>query len=586
MEKTEQGFHRKRAIALGGLFFAGLVFGAWRCQFGVELYDEPFYLLPGFKLIPLGDRPLLDEFLNAPRHYDLLNYWLVRPLMSSFSVLNLRWLSLAVFAALILSLGAVSFRKRFGFTAVLLLFACIFFDPYGLWTWSHNWWARNGLLLHQTALLAVLCFPARRRELAFIAGLSSGLAAVAYNPMILVGLLVLGISWMYRRALRRGFLPYYLLGFLVPLVLDLTYTGQPEIRRNLWSAMKTMSALGSYQDNRSLGKMLTLLKSVILTKDFWLFVISGCLLVRSWQKKSPRSLADKCLLALGLGLIVLLLRRLGETDFFFITASTFLVSGAAVSMVLVTYLFRENEILGLVGVSSLVAMFCFGMASVNGAQSLFWAVPLGLIPGFALFQERVGVRKGILKGVLSSVLFLWALHLCSGSIRRQATTTYFDAAPSDCDTRLTEGPLAGLYTTETRARLIEMLSTAAQNKRFALSVGIPGLFYFSDVRSSLRSTLAHLTTFPPALSASLLSEIPKTKRFPELLVREKTLQWSWGLTPVVIERKASHPYDQFFACAAGKTIYSDADLEISSTDVVRTLNCLPESGSTREVVEN
>jgi hypothetical protein len=578
---------------LGCLVVAALVFGIWRCQFGVELYDEPFYLLPGFKLIHLGDRPLLDEFVNAPRHYDLLNYGLVQPLFSSFSVLHLRWLSFLTYATLIFCLGALSFRKIWGLTPLVLLSACLFFDPYGLWTWSHNSWARNALILHQIALLGILKLPQRRRGLALIAGLSSGLASVAYNPMILVcgSVLAVCMANRFRKAaegrekLRDSILPYYLLGCLIPLAFDLSYIGQKEVRESLWASVKQMGRMPAYHDNRSFGKFIGLWTPLWGNKDFWLLGTVGFLLTRIPAKKN-KPFRDKLLLALGLFLIVYLGRRLYQTEFFFITQSAYLVSGTIACLTLSGFLLRDGEILGLLGVSAGVAMLSFGMASVNGTQSLFWAVPLALIPGFGLLKDLSDAKPKLLSGVLGIFLFLWAFQLSSGSLRKQATETYFDAAPTACPTRLEVPPLTGLYTTQTRARLIEELAAVAKDKPYALSIGVPGIFYFSKLRSSLRSTLAHLTVFTPEMCRSLLSEIPKSKRFPELLVREKTLQWSWGLKPIPIEGDNAHPYNKFITCAADRLLYSDSDLEIFSTNAVRTLSCLPDGGLGHEVVAN
>jgi len=134
------------------LVLSGFAFAIWKCQFGLDLTDEAFYLAPAWKLFALGDKPFLDEVYNGPRQSDLLNYILIRPLVP-FSILSLRMAAIVCYGSILLSLIYISFRKSFGLMAGMVFYICLTYDPFNMPTWSYNWWARNFFLLHHMLLL-------------------------------------------------------------------------------------------------------------------------------------------------------------------------------------------------------------------------------------------------------------------------------------------------------------------------------------------------------------------------------------------------------------------------------------------------
>ena len=60
-------FTMGRQLSLYGgivLVLLGLALSVWKCQYGIDLYDETYFLPPGFKLMSLGDKPISDEIFK------------------------------------------------------------------------------------------------------------------------------------------------------------------------------------------------------------------------------------------------------------------------------------------------------------------------------------------------------------------------------------------------------------------------------------------------------------------------------------------------------------------------------------------
>ena len=119
------------------LCVSALIFSLWKCRYGVELYDEPFFILPGFKLLNLGHGAIVDEIHNALRQHDLLNHILIRPWLP-FNILALRQASVFVYWALLVGLSVICFGKNFGLCAALVVFIFSTYDVDLNPTWSHN----------------------------------------------------------------------------------------------------------------------------------------------------------------------------------------------------------------------------------------------------------------------------------------------------------------------------------------------------------------------------------------------------------------------------------------------------------------
>jgi hypothetical protein len=467
--------------------------------------------------------------------------------------------SAAIYATILFGLLWVCFRRKIGFTFALAFLSCLTFDAYLMFSWSHNFWSRDFLLLHHFFLFTAMNDPRIRRASLWFgaAGTCLALAAVAYNPMLLVFLLSLAVLFE-RRSFRRVFLPYAASGILV-IGADLFYLLSPSVRPVWIASMKVMFSLGSYSGVTSHQKIIELLKFMVLKKEPW--ILLGLILLLgtpSWIfKKLPDSLKTRYLNYSGrfwpyivMPLVLFWLRRFFQLDFFFITTASFISLGAVGTLVLASKAFTEKDrpllVAAIAGISS---MFCMGMASSNGPISLFWAAPSLIIP-FLAFQtiDLVPSQNSRQKYAVHGFMLLFLTVMTAGSLRHQWVESYFDARPSECSATIFDAPLNGIRTTPRRAQIIHELHDIAQNEKFIFSVGIPGIFLFSKVRSSVNSTLTNLTTFPVEVAKLQLNEMLTQRRFPDLIIKETTHTWSWGLSPVEVVQEKNHPYIKFTDC--------------------------------------
>jgi hypothetical protein len=559
----------------------------WRCQFGVDLTDEAFYLAPAWKLFGLGDQPFRDEIFNGVRHSDLLNFLFVRPWFS-FSVLTLRRAAVITYAVILLGYTLLCFRRQLGLPSALAFVLCLTFDYFLMPTWSYNWWARNFLLLHHSCLiLSSLTTKARLRALYLaLSGLSFGIVIVAYNSLALAWLGTLSVLvfalWQFRVSLKESkalLLPYGA-GALLPLAIDGIYCLLPQVRQSWLLSVKAMASMAEYSNHGS--KVISLLGYVLLQKDLWFLLALSFLGLHLFWKILPEGVAFVPKLwrriVAGIALAYVAYRFQESRDVMGVLGGLVSLGFVGALMLGLSAVAHENVFLVGIVAASLLSTFGIALSSTNGALALYWGLPGLVIPFVALATPSLRTS-----GAWCFVAFLGVLVF--GTFTYQRTHNYYEVPPGNCDTRLTLPPLAGLKTSARRAFLVTEIERLMKDKTFALVFAeVPGPFFFSKVRPSADTIMVE-----PLAAADVhrrsLHHFSEENRFPEIILKSKVRPWYWGVEHPfrhkLLAYPAGDPYVRFANCVKDKTLVDYEEFVAYSVDRSKLANCV--EASTREL---
>ncbi|MEK7676462.1 MAG: hypothetical protein AAB676_11590, partial [Verrucomicrobiota bacterium] len=182
---------------------APLCLAAWRAQFGADLSDEGYYVVPSLRYV-LGDRPYRDEWWTTVTGFDLL-LWPLFLIWPTIPLFALRLAGLALYAASMIPV-VVWLRREIGAVAAVIAGLCLWAGAFPLTISTPSYNLIPAALLPAAVALALLSADAatRRRTWLFgcAAGLAHGLAAVAYRPCL--GLVVFPGLLLTAGVLRRN----------------------------------------------------------------------------------------------------------------------------------------------------------------------------------------------------------------------------------------------------------------------------------------------------------------------------------------------------------------------------------------------
>ncbi len=534
---------------IGGLVLLRL----WKNHFGIDLYDEPFYVVSGFKSFALGDIPFTDEVLGGLRHADLFNHFLVRP-WAPFSLLVLRHLATLLHASLLILLLSTCFQRR-GSLLFGLAFA-VAFTPNILWapSWSYNAWVSNLLLLQ--ALFLFWSAKSGKPLAAACAGACFALAILSYQTLALclVPLLVLMI-WR-----RKGIA--YCVGGLAVAAAYVGGIASLHWEQGWWDAGVKMLALKDSLGSPSFWKATGVLRSLMGRIEFW-WVLSLMVL----RRMSPRIVG--VISVPFLVAIVWNFSRKGEASYLLYSLSTALGLCGAAYLIWDSLKAPRFEAL-VFGLTTLSVGFVMGVSSWAGMVSLLWVLPILAIPLFARADAGPRVPK------LSAVLHLLGGLLLVAQVSSALTRTYGDASPSACTTELKAPPLQGIKTTPSRARALEELAAVTERHGFAVTLGaMPITFLFGTVRSSFDSSYTLLGS-PDWIQKEALIKLLRNGRFPEVIVVKKQSGWEWGASPnsSVPWIPGKSPYETFAVCIKKEVLHQSAEFDAFSVDPVSIPSCV------------
>lgn len=566
----------------------------WRCQFGVDLTDEAFYLMPAWKLFPLGDRPFLEEFYNAPRHSDLLNQLLVAPWLP-YNVLTLRRAAVILYAVILGAFVVKAFRKNLGLMAALTFIGCLTFDYFFVPTWSYNWWARNFLLLHHLALFVGLSKAGRARTLGSgFAGLFLGSAAVAYNPLVVA----LPVAWflLWRSGKKSSSPPFdeskvlriYALAALMPLFLDFAYIWQAGLLTPWLAAFHKMRSISDYSVSH-IQKALGILGYLFKRRDLW--VILGAMFVfhadAVWTLSTAkfnwtqRRWVRRATLSLFVGYLIFRAPDLRDPNSLL---SLFICLGFAGTIIVWIWASRLKETSSLIVVAvTAVASLLMAVSSANDYIALFWVLPGAIVPFVALIHSEANLRASARsqKRVWEERHGQWVLAgflvlLLGGNLFHQKRRTYFDVSTGNATAEVSVPPLQGLRTSGRRAYLVERLSQILANETFAIAYAdIPGAFWFGKVRPSVDTVMVEPLA-PEALNEHSLRTLRERNRLPSVILATKVDPWRWGMgRPPERFVSPGHPFAKFTNCVSGGVIVEEEEFAIYRVDQTKIDECLP-----------
>jgi hypothetical protein len=575
----------RRAENFGFLFFwvvalATVAIYFWRCRFGVDMTDEPFYLVPAWKMYALGDRPFVDEIFNGMRHSDLLNFLFVRPLIP-YSVLMIREAAVLFYALILAGFTALCFRGKLGMTAALTFAGCLIYDYFLIPTWSYNWWARDFLLIHHT--LWLLAFAQRENPrsvwLVRLAGVAMGVAVVAYNsllpalPLTAAALCLFEWRWdPHSKFLRRSVVAYLSAGLFV-VAIDLAFVLSPSVKTDWLISVRSMSAMTEYSRHYALDKFFNVARYVLTRYEAGVLLLlfaagyaDGDWMAFLGRWREPWIQRERLrygVVAACLTFLVWNFRHVSEP----MAALSAIVSlGITGAVFLFSQAWRDRDALraGLV-VSALLMAFGIALSSTNQYLALFWALPAIIVPFAAAQTDQalLRLRPFSLKACLREggchaglLLFLGFFALSAGQYQR--LNTYYDVPPGNCETELNVVPLQGLRTSPRRAFLVETIAKLVGDREFILSFAeTPGPLYFGQARSAVDTTMVEQGA-PFETNGRSIQRMAMRDRLPTLAIKSHVRPWYWGIHHPLSHQPLAYPdhdpYSAFLNCARGKKL--------------------------------
>ncbi|MCM1537508.1 MAG: hypothetical protein NC254_03830 [bacterium] len=468
------------------LFFCALVpllfFFLWKCRYGYGGCDEPFYLTLAQRL-SFGDALLSDEWnLSQLCGVLLLPFYRLHALIAGGTegiVLHFRYLYTAMQLLTAAFLYLTLRRYRYGALCAVLLFAL--YTPYDIMALSYNTFALMAMAL--CLCLLSCCRPSGRIGF-LLAGFCYAVAVIA-NPylillyltaavLFLLALLVRAApklsrhpsEFMHPEAFRtcgRGLL-LFTLGAAIPAVCLLLFVFS---RAGIKTIMENLSAILHDPEHASRS-----VKEILYSAVYAMRSVFGSFLAL-WLLLTVLALIDRkkthawmyfCMTALVTATAVMIHIPSIQTDYNYIM---FPVTLCGLSAYLLTRQKNHRVFLFLWCLGMFYA-FCLGAASNQGENAICMGMPAALIGSVLLIQDFVKEQLAAASpSSAKSGRFTAPLVLCSAALLflsqfgaecyAKSVHAFWEPSVSVLDTKITEGPLAGVCTTKEHADAYDTL---------------------------------------------------------------------------------------------------------------------------------
>ncbi len=475
---------KKRKIPVYDLIFAAamlalLPFFIWKCRYGYGGCDEPFYLTLAQRLSK-GDALLCDEWnLSQLSGFLLLPFYRLHQLIAGSTegiVLHFRYLYTGAQLLTALLLYGILRRHRLGGAFAALVFAA--FTPYDIMALSYNTMA----LMAVTLCLALLSCSEPRARFGFaLAGLCYGAAVIANPYLIVLYLFYLSLflaACLIRAAAKNkaaqngrlfstlnalfpaGPLLFFTLGGAVLAVVFALFVFS---RADLGSILRNLEAILDDPEHaaRSLRDVIYSFLYV-MRKTFGSFLAVWLLLTvlaLTDLRKRRHAWMYFCMTALVTAIAVMIHIPAIQTDYHYIM---FPITMCGLTAYLLTREKNHRVFLFLWCFGMLYA-FCLGWASNQGDNAICMGMPAAaagsvlLIHDFVMeslapLPEQTTGRAGRFTAPLvicTSLLLL--LAQLGAECYAKAVHAFWEPSVSALDTQLTQGPLAGVITTQEHA---------------------------------------------------------------------------------------------------------------------------------------
>lgn len=469
---------KKKGIPLYDLMFAVfmiaiLFFFIWKCPFGYGGGDEPFYLTLAQRL-SMGDALLADEWnLSQLSGILLLPLYRLHQLITGSTegiVLHFRYIYTAVQCLVTLLLYIRLRRYRYGALAAAAVFAI--YTPYDIMALSYNTIALMAMALCLTLLAAS---PSDGRISCALSGVCFGVAVLA-NPYIIMLYLLyllaliaaLAIKALVRtekgRAicsalLRPRRLCFFTLGAAVPAVIFLLFVFS---RADIRTITANLRALLNDPEHaaRSIKDVIYSFVYVMRTTfgsylTVW-FVLTVLALLDYRKKK--HAWMYFCMTALICAVSVMIRIPAMQSDYNYIM---FPITMCGLTAYLLTQKKNHRIFLCLWCLGMLYA-FCLGWASNQGDNAICMGMPVAAIGSVLLIYDFVRESLSRASGsadrtsrftaplvICVSLLLLFAQ--LGTQCYAKSVHAFWEPSVAALDTKITEGPLSGVYTTKEHA---------------------------------------------------------------------------------------------------------------------------------------
>jgi|GEM_PF-6199897 len=563
----------KRSYVEVGIFllFAFLGLRLWKTQFGFDNYDDAFFLSTSMRQLLPNASLFSTEYLAAFRHYDLLNYFFIKPLWMD-SVIVVRLLDTVTQFVLVMAWTHVAFRGRWTVIAVLsaaLLFGCQYLAAPG---WSYYTWVRDAFLLHHTCMLLAFNHRKFRTTGLCVAGIAAGIASIAHLPM---GAAICGSIglWFFIRLKTegRGFFKADFACYVGSFMTTLTAWALVLTARNEWpplaSATQWVLMQKAQMGNPSIFATLRLIPAVLKRPEFWaLFLVP----LYTKARKPIVLLAVTLFFAGWWG------RKYNEFETYLIFSTTFGLSGFGTAWMLVTR-FRSapDTIVALFTLSSAALVAGTSWVGAPQAISLFGLA----LPLFAYDLERQSESTHSVVDIFRNKLaHIFATAGVVGCLLWHATETYKDANTSFSTYTVQTAPLTGIKTSPIRGAAYDDILKVGMQLQPTLTIGaLPVVFlgkgtHISHPTSYLDSVL------PDRVFKQVLRHFLEDSFTPRTVVVEKTSPIVWGLEmpndPDDFAYHHSIPITAVVQCAKPTKILSRAEFAILQIDPEKFRICI------------
>lgn len=489
---------KKKGIPLYDAIFAVfmiaiLFFFIWKCPFGYGGCDEPFYLTLAQRL-SMGDAPLADEWnLAQLSGILLLPLYRLHQLITGSAegiVLHFRYIYTAAQCLVTLLLYIRLRRYRYGALAAAAVFAI--YTPYDIMALSYNTIALMAMALCLTLLATS---PSDGRISCALSGVCFGVAVLA-NPYIIMLYLLyllaliaaLAIKALVRtekgRAicsalLRPRRLCFFTLGAAVPAVIFLLIVFS---RAGIDTIIANLRALLNDPEHaaRSIKEVIYSFFYVMRTTfgsylAVW-FVLTVLALFD--YRKRKHAWMYFCMTALVCAVSVMIRIPAMQSDYNYIM---FPITMCGLTAYLLTQK-KNHRIFVCLWCLGMLYAFCLGWASNQGDNAICMGMPVAAVGSVLLIydfvRESLSRASGSLSqtsGALSQAFgasdstsrFTAPLVICVSLLLlfaqlgtqcyAKSVHAFWEPSVAALDTKITEGPLAGVYTTKEHAEAYNTL---------------------------------------------------------------------------------------------------------------------------------
>jgi hypothetical protein len=507
----------------------------WRLYQGVDFTDESWYVAVAYRFA-LGGKPYVDE-LSVPQTTAAI---LLYPLMWTYHaiagragiVLFVRHVHLVVAASVGLAVWA-SLRRLAGPSVAVFAGACAFtFVPFNIPSVSYD--SLGSGLFTAGTLLGLLAF--RRPAARPWAGLSLGLSAFAYPPLILaVGATCALRLWLTRTAWRSEAAALSAPALGIPLVAFAVLGLLAGPHRVISDYRRSSHFLGQAGGLTKLHGIAAHLKDTV---PLWYLLAAGLLLVVwSWSRWPRVAAAAVALLPL--------------------TALPTSPTGYAASLNFVAH------------VGWLALPLYFGVRGRTGARELLVAVWLpavigGLITSYSSANGGINFGVGFFPAVIVSVVFsAWAIERLVGTrlpvapapaaivavmlVFFSTVGVYRDASLGSLDTQIGSGPYAGLVTNRAKQAFLTTLGRDLDGVGGGCTIAFTNDFPAGYLLSAARpaTNAVWVASVPPRLTRAYhqdLVEYWATHGYPDVLVLMRRIPFA---LPGSARRESYAPTDPF-----------------------------------------